>query len=246
MKKSILELYPTTKLLGVFFVLISILIVPGYTYQYAILPICMVIALLAGVFQGFCSLFFKGVTLIVLFIFIIQGFFYPGDTVLWSGWILSLKQEGLSYSLLLTSKIVAITASIILFFQITKTKDLIIALEKMGTPKKVTYVIMSTLQIIPQMRQQLNVIMDAQRSRGVETEGSLMIRAKAIIPVLGTLIISSFENTQERVITLESRAFTIQRKKTNVTVLPKGLLDTIVRIVLLLLLVLIIWKGVIG
>lgn len=246
MKKSILELYPTTKLLGVLFVFISILIVPGYAYQYAILPICMVIALLAGVLQSFCSLFFKGVTLIVLFIFIIQGFFYPGETVLWSGWIFSLKLEGLNYSLLLTSKIVAITASIILFFQITKTKDLIIALEKMGTPKKVTYVIMSTLQIIPQMRKQLNVIMDAQRSRGVETEGSLMIRAKAIVPVLGTLIISSFENTQERVITLESRAFTTQRKKTNVTVLPKGPLDTIVRIVLLLLLVLIIWKGVIG
>ncbi|WP_231503730.1 energy-coupling factor transporter transmembrane component T [Paenibacillus sp. 1-18] len=96
-------------------------------------------------FSKVFAAFFKGVTLIILFIFIIQGFFYPGDMVLWSGWIFILKQEGLSYTLLLTFKIVAITASIILFFQITKTKDLIIALEKLGTPKKVTYVIMSTL-----------------------------------------------------------------------------------------------------
>ncbi|WP_195571434.1 energy-coupling factor transporter transmembrane component T [Paenibacillus sp. 1001270B_150601_E10] len=243
MKNPILQLHPMTKLLGVFFVLISILIVPGYGYQYLILPICMLIALLAGVFNSFCSLIFKGVTLIVLFIFIIQGFFYPGETVLWSGWIFSLKQEGLEYSLLLTSKIVAITSSITLFFQITKTKDFIVALEKIGTPKKVTYVIMSTLQIIPQMRHQLNAIMDAQQSRGVETEGSLKIRAKAIVPVLGTLIVSSFENTQERVITLESRAFTSHNKKTNVTVLHKSALDYVLRVILLALLVYIWVKG---
>lgn len=243
MENALLRLHPMTKLLAVLFVLISILLIPGFVYQYSILFVCMIIALFAGVLGKFSNFFFKGVTLIVLFIFIIQGFFYSGENVIWEVWIFSLKEEGVMYSLLLTSKIVAISASIILFFQMTKTMDLIVALEKIGTPKKLTYVIMSTLQIIPQMNRQLHVILDAQRARGVETEGSLIVRTKAIIPVLGSLIISSFENTQERVITLESRAFTSTIKKTNVKSLSKSGLDYVLRVLIVLtLLALVVWR----
>jgi energy-coupling factor transporter transmembrane protein EcfT len=42
-----------------------------------------------------------------------------------------------------------------------------------GMSPSLTYIIVSTLQILPQMRNKANTIIDAQRSRGLETQGSL-------------------------------------------------------------------------
>ena len=39
------------------------------------------------------------------------------------------------------------------------------------------YIITSVFQIVPQMTGTMNTITDAQRSRGLETEGSLLTRA---------------------------------------------------------------------
>ena len=63
----------------------------------------------------------------------------------------------------------------------TKPADLVEALEKSGFSKRFGYIINSVFQIIPQMTGTMSTIMDAQRSRGMETEGSLLVRAKAFI-----------------------------------------------------------------
>jgi len=56
--------------------------------------------------------------------------------------------------------------------------------------------------------------MDAQRSRGMETEGSLFVRAKAFIPLISPVVSSSLINTRERAIALEVRGFDSKNKKT--------------------------------
>src|SRR5699024_8184813 len=113
---------------------------------------------------------------------------------------------GLMNSLTMTSKIVAISSSIIWFFQVTSVKHIIYALEKSGVSSKVTFVIASTIQLIPQMLQLSKTITDAQKARGIETEGSMMNRIKAFIPMIGPLVLSSIQQTAERVLALESRA----------------------------------------
>ena len=96
----------------------------------------------------------------------------------------------------MTSKIAAISSLLICYFQITEVKDINYALEKSGVPKKVTFLISSTLQLIPQMSALSRVILDAQKSRGIETEGNLIIRAKAFVPMLGPLVLSSIQQTE--------------------------------------------------
>lgn len=242
-RKWVLNLYPTTKFLLVLFLCISIFLIPGYLYAYSVLFICMFIAYLAGSFKEFSDLAIKALMLIVVFIFILQSFFYPGTHILWSWSIFSIKQEGIDFALLLTSKIVAIGSSFILFFRITKVKDLISSLELLGLPPKVTYIFLSTFQIIPEMKKLTFVIMDAQRTRGVETEGKLLTRMKAFLPTLSPLILGSIANTEERVLTLESRAFSANVPKTSLYKVVKTKSDPIVRIVLLILLILlIIWR----
>ncbi len=49
--------------------------------------------------------------------------------------------------------------------------------------------------------------MESQSARGIETEGNVLVRSKAFLPVLGPVILSSIAATEERTITMETRAF---------------------------------------
>ena len=64
------------------------------------------------------------------------------------------------------------------------------------------------------MTERMSTITDAQRSRGMETEGSLLIRMKAFIPLISPVIMSSFIDTKERAIALEVRGFGAKGTKT--------------------------------
>ncbi|WP_419887637.1 energy-coupling factor transporter transmembrane component T [Neobacillus niacini] len=239
----ILNLYPTTKFLFAVFLMITPLLLPGYLYSYLVPVLCLIIAILAGKTKLYVDIVFKGLLSIVFMIFLLQSFFYPGDTILWSWKIFSIRQEGIDFSLQLTSKILAVGSAIVLFFQITKINDLARSLEILGVSPKATYVLSSALNIIPEMRTHLLRIMDAQKTRGVETEGNLRIRIKAFFPALTPLILSSFSSTDEKAITLESRAFTARTKKTSLHQLEKTKSDSVVRVLLLILFVFIlIWR----
>ena len=242
-KNLILDLYPTTKFLITLFIIISVFVVKGYLYGYLMVPVCLLLALYAGVFKELLGLLIKTLLVLCTFIFLIQSFFYPGDTILWSWSFLSLRQEGIDFSLLLTSRIAAIGSALLLFFRITSVKDIVYSLERLGLPSKVTYVVLSTLTIIPEMKKLSLTIMDAQKTRGVETEGNLRVRAKAFLPTLTPLILTSVASTEERAITLEARAFTAPVKKTSLYRIEKTKKDTVVRVLLLILLIfIIVWR----
>ncbi|WP_277586323.1 energy-coupling factor transporter transmembrane component T family protein [Psychrobacillus antarcticus] len=244
MKQNILlQLHPLTKFYFSLFILVIVLIIPGYSFAFAIFPVLVLIAVFAGVSKEFLSIVLKALLSVLIIVFIMQMFFYPGDHVLWNWGIFSIKQEGVDYGLLLTSRILAIGSSFILFFRMTEVRDFVKSLEDKGLPPMGAYVVLSTLQIIPEMKRQANTIMEAQKTRGVETEGSLLIRAKAFIPTLTPLILSSIAGTEERAITLESRAFSAPVKKTSLHQLTKSNVDRVLPIVYVLIIVgLLVWR----
>lgn len=178
-------------------------------------------------------------TLCIL-IFLMQSLFYPGSQVLWEWSFLSITKEGITFALMLTSKIIAIGSALILFFRITPVKDFVYSLEALGLSPKASYVVLSTLTIIPEMKKSSHVIMDAQKTRGVETQGSLKVRLKALIPMVTPLVLSSISSTEERAMALEARGFTVKSKKTSLYSLEKTKNDRIIRILLLLVLILLI------
>lgn len=242
-KHSILSIYPTTKLLILLLISLSVFILSNLIYPSILIVSFFIIAFFAGKGKPFTNLFFKGLMVIALMIFLLQAFFYPGEEIIWTLGPLSVKKEGVLFSLSLISKILVIGGGVVLFFQITKIKDLIHALERLGFPSKATYVILSTFQIIPEMRRLSATIMDAQRSRGVETEGNLIVRTKAFLPTLAPLILASISSTEERSITLEARAFTVKGEKTSLYQLDKTKNDTLIRILFILLFIILIgWR----
>lgn len=225
MANKIVNLYPSTKFFWMLLIIIICMFTPGYLVQYSIFPVIILLSVLSKNTKEFLSVFMKSIVVIVLFIFIIQTFIIQNEDSQPIWWFFKFSQMGLTSSLLMTSKIVGISSTIIYFFQVTQTKDINHALEKSGIPKKVTFIIASTIQLIPQMSSLSVTITEAQKSRGIESEGNLLVRMKSFIPMIGPLVLSSIQQTEERVLTLEARGFSSKHKKTAIYELKKSKLD---------------------
>ena len=243
MNSAIGKLYPSTKFAVVLLLVICSIFTPGYIFQYIMLPVAFILSVCSGTGKQFLKTFFKSIFIIILFIFIIQVCIVSNDDAQPVWGFIHFSQTGLNESLSMTSKIVAISSLIICFFQVTKIKDITYALERSGVPKKVTFVISSTIQLIPQMSALSKTITDAQKSRGIESEGNLLVRAKAFVPMLGPLVLSSIQQTEERVLALESRAFSSKARKSSIYVIEKKAADYVLDILCIAgLIVYIIWR----
>lgn len=237
------NLYPTTKFIGVIVIILSAFIVPGWKYSYSIFFVCALIALGSGKLKSYLIITVNSLLVLILLIFLMQSILIPSKEILYKIGFINVYKDGFYQALNLSSKLVAFTSAFILFFRVTTVKDFILSLENMGLHPKVTYVIMSTLQLIPEMKKEAGVISDAQKTRGVETEGNIFVRAKAFVPVLIPLVLSSIAKTEERAITLESRAFSSGAKKTRLYNIKKTKNDTIAIIILVVFLILCIgWR----
>jgi len=96
------------------------------------------------------------------------------------------------------------------------------------------YVLLSALQIIPQTLEMAGRIQDAQRARGLETEGSMLVRARAYLPLMLPLVLSSLVATQERAMALEVRGFGLPIKRVSRYEFPDDALQRGLRWLLLL------------
>ena len=238
------KLYPITKLFICLALLLSLFIISSYIYNYCMAIICGVIAVGFGVsLKTYVKRIFFSLFWLLIAIFIIQSIFLPSGEVLLKIGIISVYKEGLFKAIILTSRITAFVSILTLLILITPAKDFTIALEKKGLNSKAAFILLLSLQMIPEMKKQANVIMNSQKSRGVETEGNILVRAKALIPVFIPLVLSSIVNTEEKAITLEARGFSIGEKRTILDDIKETEYDKKVKIFLMVFLILcIIWR----
>ncbi len=151
---------------------------------------------------------------IIATIFIIRGLFDADNTVpLLSIGPIVFYREGLLKAMHTGAVIINMLLSFSILVLTTKPEDIADELEKSGFSPRLSYVISSVFSIIPQMMSTMDTITDAQRSRGMETEGSLMQRMKAFIPLITPVVTSSLINTRERAIALEVRGFGAKGKR---------------------------------
>ena len=243
-KDDMKKLYPITKLFICLALLFSLFIVSSYIYNYCMAIICGVIAVGFGVsLKTYAKRIFFSLFWLLIAIFIIQSIFLPSGEVLLKVGIISVYKEGLFKAIILTSRITAFVSILTLLILITPAKDFTIALEKKGLNPKAAFILLLSLQMIPEMKKQANIIMNSQKSRGVETEGNILVRAKALIPVFIPLVLSSIVNTEEKAITLEARGFSIGEKRTILDDIKETEYDKKVKIFLMVFLILcIIWR----
>ena len=119
----------------------------------------------------------------------------------------------------------------------THPSELMSDLTRRGLPGQFAYVIISTLQIIPQMQAKAQTIIAAQRSRGLDTQSSFLKRAGSIFPLVAPLVFGSLVEVEERAIAIEARGFTSTHIKTSLHEIPDSQADKILRWVLVVLVI---------
>jgi energy-coupling factor transport system permease protein len=181
---------------------------------------------------------------LVAFLFVMQSLFYPGGrTVLFEFWIFSVKLEGVQFAYLTATRIITMVGAFLLLLFTTHPSALMADLNRRGVSPSLTYIIVSTLQIIPEMRNKANTIMDAQRARGLETGGSPLQRVRALLPLVAPLVFGSLVDVEERAIALEARAFKANRTKTSLIEIPDSPAQRLARFGLIGLAVFVIGAG---
>lgn len=193
----------------------------------------VIIASVAGKGKQYLLTILKGLLILVISMFLLQTFLYQGHSqILWQWRFISIKTEGLIYAARLSSTLLDISASFLLIFELTDLRRMMRVFETHGMSPKAAYVVISSFQILPEMNKKSKVIMDAQRSRGVETEGNLFVRAKAFLPMFLPLVLSSIISIEERALMLEARAFSSDVPRTYLTIPEDRRRDKVLRIIL--------------
>ena len=244
MKKDFFKkLYPLTKLYLALALIISAFIIPSHIYDYSMIIICGIIVSFENKLKIYSKRIFLSLFWLFTAIFIIQSLFIPAGEVWLKFGFISVYKEGVMKAIGLTSKLTAIVSALTMLTLITPVKDFTLALEKKGLNPKAAFILMLTLQTIPEMKKQADVIMDSQKARGIETEGNVFVRAKALIPIFIPLVLSTIANTEERAITLEARGFSVGEKRTILYDIEETKNDKIMKVILAIFIVLsIVWR----
>lgn len=159
----------------------------------------------------------KPLLFIIAFTAIINIFFGTGENLLLEVWGIRIYAEGLWRALFMFLRIfVLITATSIFLTYTTTPMDLTDALESLLSPLKVFRVpvhvfamMMSiTLRFIPTLTEETEKIMNAQKARGADfTNGSLIERVKALIPILIPLFSSAINRATQLADAMECRCY---------------------------------------
>ncbi len=214
------RLHPLTKLMLALFLLVCGLALPGIWAGYiAFAVLVLPLALWGGVLRPLLRAVVRSVVPFAISLFLIQGFLWPQGTPILELGPVSLKLEGLLFAIRSTGRILMVVSSFLLLALTTRPDALALTLSQRGVPKSLTYIVVSTLQIVPRFQTKAATILDAQQSRGLEIRGSLRKRARALVPLIAPLVLSSLVDIEERAMALEARAFSRQGPKTALLVL---------------------------
>lgn len=236
------ELNPMTKILAVFSFGLGTLIFPNSWLGLVVILGLFVVAYIAKILKEFTKIMCGfGIPITIMLMFI-QGCYSPKNvTVIADLGFATLGLEGVLYSLKIVSTLLVFMGTFYIMNKTTYMGKLVAALTDSGIHPKVGYLILASLNVVPQMQRRLSIIQEAQSARGVETGGGVIERVKAYIPLLGPVVMSSLTDAQERGMTLETRGFGIKGvKQTNYIEVPKSDLDKILRILLILFFIIVV------
>ena len=209
------RLDPRTKIFSVFVLMILIFAadgVPAYTFLTLMTCAAVVVSKIPPL-TVLKSL--KPISWIILFTLLIHLFTHKGE-VLAEFWVFKLTDEGLVFGILISLRLILLMIFSSLLTFTTSPIQLTDAMEKILSPLKIIgvpaheFAMMMTiaLRFIPTLIEELDKIVKAQKSRGVDFEsGNIIQRLKNFVPVLVPLFLSSFRRADELATAMEARCY---------------------------------------
>jgi energy-coupling factor transport system permease protein len=109
-------------------------------------------------------------------------------------------QEGLSRGLVLVTRLLALEVVAVPLLATTHPSDLFAALRRMRLPYEIALMASLAIQLVPQLRRELEEVMAAQRARGLRARG-----IGALAPALVPVVAGAFDRLTTLVLGLEAR-----------------------------------------
>lgn len=184
----------------------------GYLLNFCFLMVAVTISKLklSMIVKGLKPLF-----LILIFTGLLNLFYTPGQ-VLVEFWVLSITKEGIITAVFMVIRIMLLITGTLMLTYTTSPITLTDGLEQLMNPLKkirvpvheLAMMMSIALRFIPTLIEETDKIMSAQKARGASFDtGSLMQRAKALIPILVPLFVSAFRRADELAIAMECRCY---------------------------------------
>lgn len=159
----------------------------------------------------------RPILFILAFTMILNIFFTKGEVVLLSFWKITIYKEGVVRALFMALRVVVLVIGTSVFLTYTTSPIVLTdAIESVLSPlKKIRipvhdFAMMLTiaLRFIPTLVEETEKIMNAQKARGAAFDtGNLVRRARALIPVIIPLLVSSFGRADELATAMECRCY---------------------------------------
>lgn len=213
---SVHRLDPRTKiLLMVVYIVIVFYVKTLWVFA---LPTALLVAMFAfsRVPASYFGSSLKPMKWLLIFMFVINLFATPGNTILFQWKFLRLTQEALEQAVFITLRLVLLVAGTSILTLTTSPIALTDGLEKLMSPLRklrfpaheLAMMMTIALRFIPTLLEETDRIQKAQMARGADFEsGNLFQRAKSMIPILVPLFVSAFRRADELAMAMESRCY---------------------------------------
>ena len=165
----------------------------------------------------------RGILFFIIFSALLQIFFNKQGEVLWTWSFITITDNGLLNAAFIVARITLIIIGASLLTYTTTPVELADGIESLLTPLKYIKfpvhefaLIMSiALRFIPTLMDETDKIIKAQKARGADFEsGNIFKRAKALIPVLIPLLVSSFRRADELADAMDARCYSGSKNRT--------------------------------
>ncbi len=225
------RLDPRTKLLGVILYIVALFLAKSWI-SYGVVLLFLIFAVSVSkippksIVSGM-----KPLVIILVFTGVLNLFYSDGGVVLVKLWKLTITSEGLTRAIFMTGRILMLISGTFLLTYTTSPIALTDGLESLLGPLKKLHVpvhelsmmMCIALRFIPTLIEETDKIMNAQKARGADFEnGSIIDRAKALIPVLVPLFISAFRRADELATAMECRCYQGGEGRTKMKLLRYG------------------------
>lgn len=218
-----------TKILLATIFIISVFFCQSLASFAALLILTLIIVLISKIPLKVVLRSLRAIVFILVFTFIINIFLTKGEgEPVLNWWIFKIYIEGIWNSLFIAIRILCLILSSSILISFTTTPiQLTYAIESLLSPLKAIKVpvhdfamMMSiVLRFIPALSEETEKIMTAQKARGADFEsGSLISRAKALIPILIPLFVSAFRRSDELATAMECRCYHGGEGRTRMTI----------------------------
>jgi len=210
------RLDPRTKLILLIVYIVALFLAKGFV-SYAVMFVFLAAVIfvstipLKSIVRGL-----KPLVMILVFTGVLNLFFTQEGPVLVHFWKLSITLGGLQRAVLMMARILMLITGTFLLTYTTSPIALTDGLESLMNPLKklkvpvheLSMMMCIALRFIPTLIEETDKIMSAQKARGADFEsGSLMDRARALIPILVPLFISAFRRADELATAMECRCY---------------------------------------